>query len=129
MCGLQGRRGQSLVELALLLPFLLWVVAGVVDFGRIYYYDNVAINAARSGARVAADHGKTDAEAQAAAVADAGSRLPGMTVAVTPTPRPATGNNVTVTITYQFRAITPFIGTLIGDPRTIERSATMMVIY
>src|SRR5947208_3434744 len=46
-----ARRGQALVEIALILTVCLWVVLGIVDFGRVYYFYTAATNAAREGAR------------------------------------------------------------------------------
>jgi Flp pilus assembly protein TadG len=42
--------GQSLVELALLLPLLLLILLGLADFGRAFYYTTIISNAAREGA-------------------------------------------------------------------------------
>lgn len=47
------RRGQALVEFALILPVLLLIIFGIVDAGRLIYTMNTVGNAARSGARVA----------------------------------------------------------------------------
>ena len=58
---LQGRRkfnsikrdnspAQALVEFALVLPLLLLVILGVMDFGRMFYTKMVLTNAAREGA-------------------------------------------------------------------------------
>lgn len=46
-------RGQSLVELALLLPAFLFLTLIVFDLGRGIYYYSVVYNAAREGARFA----------------------------------------------------------------------------
>ena len=46
-------RGQSLVEFALILPILLILMLGIVDFGRAIFAYNAVSNGARSGARVA----------------------------------------------------------------------------
>ena len=46
-------RGQSLVEFALVLPILLILLLGILDFGRAIYAYNSVSNGARSGARVA----------------------------------------------------------------------------
>lgn len=129
--GLRGRRGQSLVELALLLPFLLWICAGVVDFGRVYYYDIVAMNAARSGARVAADSSRSDISVRAAVRADAGSSLSlsDADIAISPIAPRAAGSDVRVTITYAFTPITPLIGSITGGTLSVSRSATMVVVY
>jgi len=50
----RGARGAAMVELALALPVLLLLTAGIWDFGRVYSAYMVATNAAREGARWAA---------------------------------------------------------------------------
>jgi hypothetical protein len=50
----QPGRGQSLVEFALLLPLLLVIVLGVVDFGRVFQSGIVMESATRAGAEAAA---------------------------------------------------------------------------
>jgi Flp pilus assembly protein TadG len=45
-------RGQSLVELAVALPMLLWLFCGLLDLGRAYYYGVGTTDAARDGARM-----------------------------------------------------------------------------
>jgi Flp pilus assembly pilin Flp len=45
--------GASAVEFALVLPLLLLVIAGVVDFGRALFTQVTLTNAAREGARAA----------------------------------------------------------------------------
>lgn len=47
-------RGQSLVEFALVIPVFFLLLAGVMDFGFMLYSRMTIINAAREGARVAA---------------------------------------------------------------------------
>jgi Flp pilus assembly protein TadG len=48
-----GVRGQSLVEFALVLPILLILLLGILDFGRAVAAYNGVSNAARTGVRVA----------------------------------------------------------------------------
>jgi len=48
-----GRRGQSLVEFALVAPLFFFLAFGMVDFGRAIYYENMLTSAAREGARIA----------------------------------------------------------------------------
>lgn len=43
-----------MVELALILPILLILVFGVIDFGRAIHYNNVIVNMSREGANLAA---------------------------------------------------------------------------
>jgi Flp pilus assembly protein TadG len=49
-----GRRGQALVEMALVTPVLLLLLAGAIDLGRAWYSQITIVNAAREGALEAA---------------------------------------------------------------------------
>jgi TadE-like protein len=126
----RGSRGQSVVELALLMPFLLWILAGAVDFGRVYYYDIVVINAARSGARAAADIRKSDAQVKSAVKVDAGT-VPiadgDIAITVSPSGDRELGSTVTVKVTYRFTPIMPILGAIFpGGVLTASRSASMV---
>ncbi len=123
-------RGQSLVELALLLPFLLWIAAGIVDFGRVYQYDTVIISSARTGARAAADVRNSESAVKQAVIEDAAPvtiPLTDITVTVSPSGPREPGSTVTVGVVYSFTPITPLVGALFpGGKVTISRSATMV---
>lgn len=43
-------KGQALVEMALILPFLLFLIISALELGRVYYSKMVLTNAAREGA-------------------------------------------------------------------------------
>jgi endo-1,4-beta-mannosidase len=47
-------KGQTLVEFALLLPILLLLIFGAIEFGRVFHAYHVITSAAREGARAAA---------------------------------------------------------------------------
>lgn len=49
----RSRAGQSLVEMAMVLPVLAFLTFGLLDFGRAYYFQVAITNAAREGARTA----------------------------------------------------------------------------
>ena len=49
-------QGQNLVELALLLPFMLIILMGVLDLGRIFFAQIAVTNAAREGVRYLTTH-------------------------------------------------------------------------
>jgi Flp pilus assembly protein TadG len=51
---LRSERGAVVVEFALLLPVLLMIVIGTIEFGRVYSQFQVFNGAAREGARCAA---------------------------------------------------------------------------
>lgn len=56
-------RGAAAVEMAIVLPLLLLILGGLVDFGRLYYTQLVLTNAAREGARTVTT-GSTWSQAQ-----------------------------------------------------------------
>lgn len=51
---LRGKRGQALIEFAFILPLLLVIVGGIVDFALAFFVGQVIENAAREGARAGA---------------------------------------------------------------------------
>ena len=70
-------RGQALVEMALLLPILLLITMGAIDFGRLYFAYTSIANAAREGAMCASLTVSCPGGAVAAANAEVGGALPG----------------------------------------------------
>lgn len=50
--GLRGASGQAMVELALLLPFIMLLVVGVLEIGRAWQHKQTLTDAAREGARL-----------------------------------------------------------------------------
>src|SRR2546425_6599448 len=46
-----SKKGQAIVETALLLPLLMLLVMGSADLGRVFYYSIAVTNAAREAAR------------------------------------------------------------------------------
>lgn len=54
--GCQGRKGQALVEFALVLVLVLVISLGIIDFGRLFFTWSSMANAAREGARFGTVH-------------------------------------------------------------------------
>jgi hypothetical protein len=69
----EGKRGQSLVEFALVLPVLLLIVAGTLEVANILTIQNRAQQAAREGARFGAAGGTDGAVVDVVRQASAGS--------------------------------------------------------
>jgi len=59
------RRGAALVEFAVVLPLLLLVVFGIIEFGQVAFVRHGLINAATQGARAAILPGASEASVQA----------------------------------------------------------------
>ena len=66
-----GERGASLVEFALMLPFLTLLLLGVIDFGRAYYVNVEVSNAAYTGALYGTQNHSDTTGMQNAATGDA----------------------------------------------------------
>ena len=114
-------RGQALVELALVLPILLLVLMGIVDFGRVFHGHLAVTSASRQAAREAS-LGRTDAEIMTAA-RNAASPLAPEQIVVTVTPafsaRQA-GTSIEVTVTYSLEIITPLIQPFLPNPYQVR---------
>jgi Flp pilus assembly protein TadG len=106
-------RGSTAVEFALVLPLLLLIVFGIIDFGRALNAQITLTGAAREGVRLVA-LGYTDAAVQAR-VAAAAPSLNGITVTVAASCPPGAGPtaNAEVNVSYSFSFITP-IGAVAG---------------
>ena len=80
----QARRGAAVVELAVLLPLLVFIFVVAVDFARVYYFSLTLQNCARAGAMYASDPHVADespfASTQEAALADATNLSPSPTI-------------------------------------------------
>lgn len=127
MRALSRQRGQSLVELTLILPVLLLVVLVTVDLGRAYFDYISILAAAENGVKVASHAAKTDAEITNAVVSepDGTITISPSSVTISPSPTRASGQQVTVTVERPFVAVTPFVSSIWGGgPLNIRVSAT-----
>ena len=118
-------RGQSLVEFALVLPILLILLLGILDFGRAVAAYNSVSNGARSGARVAIVD--QDITAIEAAVESEAFGLPDVTVTYDPNAEgvpacpaagdccPRIGCVIEVSVSTEYIPATPIFSQLVGS--------------
>lgn len=118
--------GQSLVEMAMILPVLVALIFGMLDFGRVLNGYLVATEASREGARVAVLRGDDAAVIAAVNNASATLDLSKLTVTVTPATR-VRGDSVTVAVNYDLDIITPLINTMLPNPYTVNSQTIMRV--
>jgi len=106
-------RGATAVEFALVLPLLLLLVCGIIDFGRALNAQITLTQAAREGARLEA-LGYSNAAIQTRTAAAAPS-LGGVNVTIAQTCTPGAGPtaDAQVNVSYSFSFITP-IGAIAG---------------
>jgi len=124
---IKNERGQSLVELAISLVVLLYLLSGVVEFGIAFFQFIQLRDAAQEGAlfasinppatsasddanRLLAIARVRNASSQPIDLADASK----VTVTVTVTGSPCAGNAVTVDVAFTHQIFMPFIPALIG---------------
>jgi Flp pilus assembly protein TadG len=106
---LRKEDGQSMVEFALLLPILLVVALGIMQFGIIYNNYITLTDATRVGARQAAvsrflgDSGVSATAFARNAAAGLDWSKPGASLTITATDWTAPGSSITVTATYPYQ--------------------------
>ena len=120
--------GAELIELAIVLPILLFVVAGIVDFGFLFQRYEAVTNAAREGARVAVLPNFNDADVQervkqyldASGLNRAASVVPVPTRSTLTLATGATVDVVTVQVFYpaEFLYLGPFARLIGGNQRS-----------
>lgn len=120
----RSERGAELIEFAIVVPILLLLISGIVDFGMMFRTYEAVTNAAREGARVGVLPGYAPADVQTRVDAYLGAAgLTGpRTVNVVNVPVATgagtfTARSVTVTYTYTFvvlGGIAPLFGGSFG---------------
>ena len=117
------RRGQDVVEFALILPVLVLLLLGIIEFGMLFYHYNTVALAARDGARAGVVPSAGDAQVYGAAFkAGIGLQLKSENITVR-----WTRDTVQVTVWYDHHFLTaPIIEAIGGNPVIrIQTTATM----
>ena len=126
----RARRGQTLVEFALILPVFLLMLMGILDLGRAVYYSSTLSNVARETARDGiVDQTCANLNAMAAqravGMANVGIEIEWLDVNsqafIANCPLGGSellhdfyGDLIHVTVDYDYNAATPIIGNLVG---------------
>jgi Flp pilus assembly protein TadG len=142
--GRSRRRGQSVVEFALILPIMLFLIAGAVDIGRLFFAYVTIENAAKEGAFYGATNPSCDSSASCADPRNVTWRLrqdlsglsgtsssvrclsPGGTV--TAANLCAEGYTYEVTVSYPFGLITPIASSIVGNSLTLRSTESAIVL-
>lgn len=124
---IREEKGQSLTEFALLVPLLLLLVCGIVDFGRLMYGYMHLNMAAQETVRLGG-LGKTDSEMTtfARSYVHLGNAA---NLQVTISPAQAvrkSGDYITVTLNYPLGFVTPLVSKLFPPP-VISADSTIRV--
>lgn len=135
-----SKNGQSLVEMALLLPVLLLITVVTLDIGRAIYYYSAVYNAAREGARAGiidpVDYNEIDVAAEKLTVGLDQSQLDIMACECGITGEHGCGNAcpegykdiIRVKVSYNFILITPLANVVTGTDHLTLSSISYMAI-
>lgn len=120
---IRSNRGQAMVELALVLPLILLILFGIMEFGRAYQAYITVNYLAREGARKGAV-GATATEIET--LAKDRARIGGLddSLVTVATTKSADGTLVTVKVSYPFELLIPLISDVVGQV-VLPMSATL----
>lgn len=123
------RKAQALVEMALILPLLLLLLFGIIEFGRVMGAGIIVTHSAREGARYGAV-GATDSEivtsiqTKSAAVLYDAEEPAKLSVNIART-GPTEGGDIEVRVSYEVTLYLPFVSNMMGNPFTVTGAAVM----
>lgn len=123
----KNEKGQATVEMALVLPILLLLLCGIIDFGWIFGSQQQANNACREAARYIAIHYHDsdiddDEEVAAEIVSE---RAPTLSSAVT-TISVSSLDEITVSVSCQVNILTPFLSIFFPDGKYTVKAKCVM---
>jgi Flp pilus assembly protein TadG len=127
----RSERGAELIEFAIVVPILLLLIAGIIDFGMMFRTYEAVTNAAREGARVGVLPGYAPVDVQSrvdAYLAASGLTGPHTTsvvnIPVATTAGTFTARAVTLNYTYQFVVLGGFgnLGTITLNAQSVMRT-------
>ena len=124
---LKRTEGATAVEMAIVLPVLLLIICGIMDFGIVFFQLHNVNEAAREGARQTAVSQNLSTAASTTIAYIKSKYDNNFNVTVFPSP-PVSGSDVTVTVTNSVTIITPIISVFFpSNPYTVTGKTVMRV--
>ena len=114
-------KGQSAVEFALVLPILLLIVCGILDFGWLFYNQLSVENACREGARVGCVNAQ-DAQLDQIVTDKVEAILPKNLNSVVVDSKLT---NPTVNVKAEMNTLTPVLGVIYGKTKELSYTVTI----
>lgn len=123
---IRNKRGQALVELALVLPVFLLLLGGVVETSRVFFTYLTVNHAAREGARLGVV-GYDEINIMTK-IKDSANGLSEELIEVEVSPiNPSRGSHLTVKVSYPVQIYMPVISQIFDNPQWVYGDATMRV--
>ena len=119
---IRGSSGVSVVEFALVLPVLIAILLGIMDYGWVFFTRLTMTNAAREGARVGVTRNAGAASGDAVDAAQDYLDAAGLSAAVTATTPSDADPRVIVTVTVD--PFVPLVG-FVPTPDDMQVTSTM----
>ena len=125
---IKNNRGQALVEMALILPVLLLIIFGIIEFGRIFNAHITLTHASREGARAGALGGSNTEIVEIVKGSSYPLDIEAENIEITPGENSRVGGEtVKVYISSSIDIYTPFINVLLENPFPVDGKTTMRV--
>jgi len=126
---LRDKKGQSMVEFALILPLLVLLLMAILEFGNIFHSYLLITYSSREGARMGVV-GHTDQQVTTR-IQDICSTLDGSQISIVIDPADpqyrTRGTPLTVKVDYNVTLFTPLVNTFLPDPFLIKARSVMRV--
>lgn len=120
-----GSKGQATVEMALVLPILIWLLVGLVDVARMANSYLTIQHATREAVRLGITGASNSQVAGRAMAATSTLESDRLTVEITPAGDRSSGSDITVRISYRYRVLA-LMG-IIGAEVPLETELTARV--
>ena len=124
---IKSEHGQAIVEMAMVLPLIVLLLMGIVEFGRIGNAYLTVTNAARQGARYGVV-GNSNTE-----IMDKikGAAIPlnpeDLVIIIDPEINRSTGDDISINVSYPVEIIAPVIGNIVGNPFIVSSNIIMRI--
>ncbi len=131
---MKHEKGQAMVEFALVLPLLILLLCGIIDFGWLFMNQSLLDNASRETTRYMTmnyDDTLTNSANQTVALTEmksvlGTSVLSGSSLTLTLSVN-TTDNSITITASYPLQTLTPVMVFAVNGKVTIDSETTMRI--
>jgi Flp pilus assembly protein TadG len=120
-----GNKGQATVEMALVLPVLIWLLLGLVDVARMANASVLIQQASREAVRLGITGATDSAVAQRAMTIANTLDATRLTINISPAGTKTTGSDITVKVSYNYQVLS-LMG-IIGNNVPLQASLTARV--
>ena len=128
MKSLRNEKGQSLIEFAIILPLLLLLLMGILEFGVMLNSYLSINNSAREGARLGIVDGSNSEIKQLITNISPNLNSENLTVNITPLDGSRTsGDTLSVEVIYNYQVTIPIISNILNDVVVLKAQTSMRI--